>query len=400
MISNELLKRKILNCVFSGKSFDDNCNFERVIDNFDIVGGSQPPKSEFSKELKNNYVRLYQTRDYGNKPIPVFVNKNDVSKFTVKGDILLARYGGSLGKVFIAENGAYNVAMAKVVIIDKQKWYKKFVYYYFLSDYYQKFTKTLSKMAQAGFNKNDLSELQIIVPIYSEQMSIVEKIDSIFKLINQKENNDQEKSKLKEILKKKVLDEAIHGKLVQNDVSLKPIDVDEISDNKPYVIPSNWKWTKLENIFSFSQGIQIDLDKQFTICNNEHPLQFLRIVDFTQNNNDIRYVSKDYSNHYINKNDLAIVRYGASAGYICFGKEGVLANNLFELNKKIDINERFYMYAFKSEYFQKAMIPHSLAMPALKFSTLYNIKIPVPPIEQQKKIVDKIEDIFQLIDQL
>jgi type I restriction enzyme S subunit len=345
-------------------------------------------------------VRLYQTRDYGNKPIPVFVNKNDVSKFTVKGDILLARYGGSLGKVFIAENGAYNVAMAKVVIIDKQKWYKKFVYYYFLSDYYQKFTKTLSKMAQAGFNKNDLSELQIIVPIYSEQMSIVEKIDSIFKLINQKENNDQEKSKLKEILKKKVLDEAIHGKLVQNDVSLKPIDVDEISDNKPYVIPSNWKWTKLENIFSFSQGIQIDLDKQFTICNNEHPLQFLRIVDFTQNNNDIRYVSKDYSNHYINKNDLAIVRYGASAGYICFGKEGVLANNLFELNKKIDINERFYMYAFKSEYFQKAMIPHSLAMPALKFSTLYNIKIPVPPIEQQKKIVDKIEDIFQLIDQL
>jgi hypothetical protein len=91
MISNELLKRKILNCVFSGKSFDDNCNFERVIDNFDIVGGSQPPKSEFSKELKNNYVRLYQTRDYGNKPIPVFVNKNDVSKFTVKGDILLIK---------------------------------------------------------------------------------------------------------------------------------------------------------------------------------------------------------------------------------------------------------------------------------------------------------------------
>jgi type I restriction enzyme S subunit len=178
------------------------------------------------------------------------------------------------------------------------------------------------------------------------------------------------------------------------------MDIDEISDNIPYDIPLNWKWTKLENIFSFSQGIQIDLDKQFTICNNEHPLQFLRIVDFTQNNNDIRYVSKDYSNHYINKNDLAIVRYGASAGYICFGKEGVLANNLFELNKKIDINERFYMYAFKSEYFQKAMIPHSLAMPALKFSTLYNIKIPVPPIEQQKKIVDKIEDIFQLIDQL
>jgi len=79
---------------------------------FEIIGGSQPPKSKFEDDPREGYVRLYQIRDYGEKPVPVFVPRNLVSKFTKKGDILLARYGASVGKVFWAEEGAYNVAMA------------------------------------------------------------------------------------------------------------------------------------------------------------------------------------------------------------------------------------------------------------------------------------------------
>ena len=52
-----------------------------------------------------------------------------MSKFTQKGDILLARYGGSLGKVFWAEEGAYNVAMAKVVnLFEEGPIYKKYLF--------------------------------------------------------------------------------------------------------------------------------------------------------------------------------------------------------------------------------------------------------------------------------
>ena len=174
MMSNELLKRKILDSIYNNK--DNNYVIEKVIKVFDIVGGSQPPKSQFSEDEKDGYVRLYQTRDYGEKTVPVYVEKNSVSKFTKKGDILLARYGGSLGKVFIAEEGAYNVALAKVIIKDSKRFYNKFVYYYFLSSKYQNFTKSLSKMAQAGFNKNDLSDLTIIIPPLEEQKKIVKKI--------------------------------------------------------------------------------------------------------------------------------------------------------------------------------------------------------------------------------
>ena len=84
-------------------------------DLFEISGGSQPPKSKFISEARDGYIRLYQIRDYGNNPVPVYIPISAASKISHKGDILLARYGASLGKVFWAEDGAYNVAMARVI---------------------------------------------------------------------------------------------------------------------------------------------------------------------------------------------------------------------------------------------------------------------------------------------
>ena len=120
----------------------------------DISGGAQPSKNYFETKPKPNYIRLYQIRDYGESPVPVYIPINLASKQTKKGDILLARYGGSLGKVFHAEQGAYNVAMAKVIFKFENLIYKEFAYYYYLSDLYQGKLKEISRTAQAGFNCN------------------------------------------------------------------------------------------------------------------------------------------------------------------------------------------------------------------------------------------------------
>ena len=89
------------------------CSHNSILD---ISGGSQPAKSYFETILKPNYIRLYQIRDYGESPVPVYIPINFASKQTEKGDILLARYGGSLGKVFHAEQGAYNVDIFIAVV--------------------------------------------------------------------------------------------------------------------------------------------------------------------------------------------------------------------------------------------------------------------------------------------
>lgn len=89
-------------------------------DVLEISGGSQPAKRYFSTTPKIGHVRLYQIRDYGDSPVPVYIPIEYATKQAEKGDILLARYGGSLGKVFHAEKGAYNVAMAKIVFKYKE----------------------------------------------------------------------------------------------------------------------------------------------------------------------------------------------------------------------------------------------------------------------------------------
>ena len=153
------------------------CSHNSILD---ISGGSQPAKSYFETIPKPNYIRLYQIRDYGESPVPVYIPINLASKQTKKGDILLARYGGSLGKVFYAEQGAYNVAMAKVIFKFENLIYKEFAYYYYLSDLYQGKLKEISRTAQTGFNITDFNDMYFPLPPINEQQRIVQKIEELF----------------------------------------------------------------------------------------------------------------------------------------------------------------------------------------------------------------------------
>ena len=153
-------------------------------DILEISGGAQPAKSYFSSVQLPNYIRLYQIRDYGDTPIPVYIPIELASKQTRKGDILLARYGGSLGKVFIAEDGAYNVAMAKIIFRYEQPINKDYVYYYYLSDIYQNKLKEISRTAQAGFNSNDFNEKFFPLPPINEQKRVVLEIKKYSELLD------------------------------------------------------------------------------------------------------------------------------------------------------------------------------------------------------------------------
>ena len=146
---------------------------------FEISGGSQPPKSQFVDNPKSGYIRLYQIRDYGSNPMPVYIPKEKANKMTKEGDIILARYGGSLGKVFWAKDGAYNVAMAKVLpLFDSEFVNKQYLFLFYQSSIYQYLVKDHSRSAQAGFNKDDLTDLFFPLPPLEEQSRIVEKYKS------------------------------------------------------------------------------------------------------------------------------------------------------------------------------------------------------------------------------
>src|SRR5262249_7362929 len=158
-------------------------NFGRFCD---IQGGNQPPKSQFIDEPRPDYVRLYQIRDLGENPVPVYIPRESTNRFCKKSEILIGRYGASIGKVFWAQDGAYNVALAKF-ICPPDAFVPKFAFLVLKSDFFQTKLTGATRSAQAGFNKGDLAEIDFPLPPLAEQQRIVAKVNELMVLCDRLE---------------------------------------------------------------------------------------------------------------------------------------------------------------------------------------------------------------------
>lgn len=156
----------------------------------DYEGGNQPPASEFIYHFQEGYVRFVQIRDYYSNSHITYIPVRKSNKLCTETDIMIARYGASLGRICYGLNGAYNVALAKVT--PKKKEYKEFLRTYLMSNvFYDKINTIGLRAAQAGFNKEDIENILISFP--SEDRIIVffqEIMESNFlaRLHNDKEN--------------------------------------------------------------------------------------------------------------------------------------------------------------------------------------------------------------------
>jgi type I restriction enzyme S subunit len=135
-------------------------NFEKFCD---IEGGNQPPKSQFVDEPRDGYVQLFQIRDLGERGVPTYIPIKSARSLSKEGDILIGRYGASVGKVFWSQNGAYNVAMAKF-IWPHDAFISKFAFLLLKSDFLQGPLANATRSAQAGFNKGDLAAINFPLP--------------------------------------------------------------------------------------------------------------------------------------------------------------------------------------------------------------------------------------------
>jgi type I restriction enzyme S subunit len=156
----------------------------------DFSGGSQPPKSTFSEIELDGYVQLIQIRDLGPFPQPVYVPKELVSKFCTKQDVMIGRYGASVGKVFWGRDGAYNVALIKLHN-DYQSYENSFLFLLMKSPVGQNLFSGISRSAQAGFSKGDIENQLIPLPSINEQHRIVAKVDELMVLCDQLETQTE-----------------------------------------------------------------------------------------------------------------------------------------------------------------------------------------------------------------
>ncbi|TYL42987.1 restriction endonuclease subunit S [Dickeya sp. ws52] len=362
-----------------------SCKFTDLLD---IQGGTQPPKSEFISSPQDGYIRLLQIRDFGKKPIPTYIPDTKKIKKCEKMDLLIGRYGASLGKICSGMDGAYNVALAKVISSPKIK--KSFLKKYLESELFQAPLRLLSRSAQNGFNKEDLSTFDFLLIPEKEQAILAEKLDT---LLPQVDSIKARLEKIPLIIKKfrqSVLVAAVSGKLTEANL-ISSEKIDDISD----VIGG---LTKNANRNDFS--LKLPLLKVANVYENN-----IRVEDIAE----IGILEKEIERVSLKKDDILVVEGNGSIEQIGRAaiwneeiKNCIHQNHLIKIRSYTNkVVPKFVLYYFmspqgKSEIIKKATSGAGLY--TLSISKISSISIPLYSIEEQAEIVRRVEQLFAYAD--
>ncbi|ENV66711.1 specificity determinant for hsdM and hsdR [Acinetobacter junii] len=180
----------------------------------DIIGGSQPPKSEFRSEYQEGYIRLIQIRDYKSDSHIVYIPKEKARRFVSATDVMIGRYGPPIFQILRGLEDAYNVALMKAEpkdnLIDQE------YLYWYLQNYkiYNYIEAGSDRTAgQSGVNKKHLEAYPILLPSIEEQQNIVKEIVKLTTLANRIEETLQLAEKRVNLLTQSILAKAFSGEL-------------------------------------------------------------------------------------------------------------------------------------------------------------------------------------------
>lgn len=205
-----------------------------------------------------------------------------------------------------------------------------------------------------------------------------------------------------ELLKKKILDKAIHGRLVENDSSLKPIDVQQVYDDIPFEVPNNWKWAKLSDVSEFNVG-KTPPTKNSIYWGDEidwvsiADMNHRKLVQSTHRKLSNRALNSIFNNKLVPAGTL-LMSFKLTIGRLAItSKECVHNEAIISIYPKQYLLRDYLMNALDALDLEKN-VKSAIKGKTLNSKSLANIFIPIPPLEEQKKIVKRIEELFELID--
>ncbi len=155
------------------------------------------------------------------------------------------------------------------------------------------------------------------------------------------------------------------------------------------MVPNGWENKHLSEIASFSQGIQIPIENQYTV-EDPNTCRFLRISDFVYQNEEPRFIDMPDSKFIVEANDLSMIRYGsAGAGDLVRGLRGAIANNLFRvIPNELKVSKEYLWVYLRQEKVKDFLFSGSTSstMPAVSFKLVGKVPIAIPPLPEQRKI--------------
>ena len=342
---------------------------------------------------------------------------NSSAKINPTGSVLIAMYGATIGKLGILTFPA-TTNQACCACIEFNAIIQLYLFYFLLSQRNEFITKG-GGGAQPNISKEIIVNTFISLPPLSEQQRIVMEIEKWFALIDQIEHGKDDLQSIIKQAKSKILDLAIHGKLVPQDPNdepaielLKRINPDFTPcDNGHYTfdVPSGWITTNLGSIFNVVSAKRIlksDWKHSGVPFYRAREIAKLSIYGLVDNE---LYISEEHYNSLKEKfpvpkaSDIMISAVG-TIGKCYIVKESdkfyYKDASVLCLCNDYQINAKYIYHIMRSEYMLKQMYDNSkgTTVDTITIEKAKQYILPLPPLAEQQRIVAKIEETFSIFD--
>lgn len=263
-----------------------------------------------------------------------------------------------------------------------------------------------------GIKLTELLNLPISLPPVEEQIRIVAKLEEAFAEIARAEKAYEELQTLAGVLRGQILQEAIKGKLVPQRAEEGVVEqIGSALDEVPFTIPSSWKWQKVIEIAKVMGGKRVPAGAKLIEENTGYP--YIRVSDMKNGGVDtsgLLYLTEDcrekIKRYTISCNDIYVTVAG-TIGRVGIIPEELDGANLTENADKIVLNtdsviRDWLLLVLSSKYCQTVFRERKtkVGQPKLAIKRIESIMIPVPPVEEQRLVVSKVEELMIQVDAL
>ena len=389
--------------------------------------GSALTKGMFVRE-SNDTIKVYEQKNAIQKDINIgeyYISKDYFEKkmksFEVQTGDIIVSCAGTIGETYIIpenhKQGIINQALMKMTMVEELN-----INYFLL--YFDFILKKISNDLSSGSAIKNIppfevfKQLVIPIPPIEEQQRIVDKIEEIFAKLDEIKPLEEElnsiKSTISTDLKYSILDYAIKGFLVKNNDSFEKKMVDSITEF-PYKIHDNWSWVKIEDVLDIQTGLGYKKTNQCTSNDGE-----LRILRGGNINNNYQYELKE-DDIYVKGIDkylkleigdiltpsVTSMEQMGKVAYIDKKLDKVTAGGFVYIIRSKDFNllDPKYALYFISSKFHKEMCKKNInksgqAFYNLRKSGLIKQPFPLPPLAEQHRIVEKLEQLLPLCNEI
>ena len=320
-------------------------------------------------------------------------------------------YGATIGKVGIL---TYPATTNQACCACTEYIVDKLYLFYFLLAYRNAFIAMGGGGAQPNISKEKIITTLMPLPPLQEQKRIVDSIGHWFSLVNSVEESKENLHEVIKQTKSKILDLAIHGKLVPQDPMDEPATellkrinpkAEITCDNPQYgKLPNGWCEVQLGDVFNHNTGKALNASntegsmKRYLTTSNVYWNTF----DFTTVK-QMYYKDSELDKCSITKGDLLVCEGGdvGRAAIWNFNYDICIQNHLHRLRPKLgDLCVSLYYYVFYYLKVNNMIGGKGIGLLGLSSNALHKLHVPLPPINEQHRIVAKIEELFAQLDNI